>query len=133
VIKGRLTQAVEVNEEQPKRIDECASRKELTEAIKRSDEMLTIMRSRRLSRLKVRILRLRACLIREPACAIHSAYREAANKEIPKALLGQALTTDIGNTGSYAAARVHNLVREDLAAAEGIRITRPTAGAVNAA
>jgi hypothetical protein len=46
VIKGRLTQAIEVNEEQSKRIDECASRKELTEAIKRSDEMLAIMRSR---------------------------------------------------------------------------------------
>jgi hypothetical protein len=46
VIKGKLTQAVETNAAQSKQIDECASRKELTEAIKRSDEMLAIMRSR---------------------------------------------------------------------------------------
>jgi S-methylmethionine-dependent homocysteine/selenocysteine methylase len=31
---------------QSKQIDECASKKELTEAIKHSDEMLAIMRSR---------------------------------------------------------------------------------------
>jgi phage gp29-like protein len=54
---------------------------------------------------------------------IHAEYIEAANKEISKAVLGQTLTTDIGNTGSYAAAQAHNLVREDLAAADRRRIS----------
>jgi phage gp29-like protein len=54
---------------------------------------------------------------------IHAEYIEAANKEISKAVLGQTLTTDIGNAGSYAAAQAHNLVREDLAAADRRRIS----------
>ena len=54
---------------------------------------------------------------------VHSGYIEAANKEISKAVLGQTLTTDIGNAGSYAAAQAHNLVREDLAAADRRRIS----------
>lgn len=36
-------------------------------------------------------------------------------KEISKALLGQTLTADVGDVGSYAAARTHNEVRLDLA------------------
>jgi phage gp29-like protein len=54
---------------------------------------------------------------------VHSEYIEAANKEISKAVLGQTLTTDIGKAGSYAAAQAHNLVREDLAAADRRRIS----------
>jgi phage gp29-like protein len=54
---------------------------------------------------------------------VHSEYIEAANKEISKAVLGQTLTTDIGKAGSCAAAQAHNLVREDLAAADRRRIS----------
>jgi phage gp29-like protein len=54
---------------------------------------------------------------------IHAEYIEAANKEISKAVLGQTLTTDIGKAGSYAAAQAHNLVREDLAAADRRRVS----------
>lgn len=54
---------------------------------------------------------------------VHAEYIEAANKEISKAVLGQTLTTDIGSTGSYAAAQAHNLVRQDLAAADRKRIS----------
>ena len=39
-------------------------------------------------------------------------------KEISKALLGQTLTADVGDVGSYAAARTHNEVRIDLAKAD---------------
>jgi phage gp29-like protein len=53
---------------------------------------------------------------------VHREYIEAANKELSKAVLGQTLTTDIGSAGSYAAAKAHNLVREDLAAADRQRI-----------
>jgi SPP1 gp7 family putative phage head morphogenesis protein len=45
------------------------------------------------------------------------AYRtlvEACNAEISKAVLGQTLTTEIGPTGSYAAARTHMEVRADI-------------------
>ncbi|MDR3123822.1 MAG: DUF935 domain-containing protein [Treponema sp.] len=54
---------------------------------------------------------------------VHREYIEASNKEISKAVLGQTLTTDIGNAGSYAAAKAHNLVRQDLAAADRRRIS----------
>jgi phage gp29-like protein len=37
----------------------------------------------------------------------------ACSKRIQKLILGQTLTTDIGNTGSYAAAQVHDSVRDD--------------------
>jgi phage gp29-like protein len=53
---------------------------------------------------------------------IHAGYIAAANAEISKAVLGQTLTTEIGDKGSYAAAQAHNLVREDLAAADRRRI-----------
>jgi phage gp29-like protein len=38
-------------------------------------------------------------------------------------VLGQTLTTEIGNTGSYAAAQTHNEVREHIAAADRRRIS----------
>ncbi|MDR1637826.1 MAG: DUF935 domain-containing protein [Treponema sp.] len=46
---------------------------------------------------------------------IHREFVDAANAEVSKAVLGQTLTTEIGDKGSYAAAQAHNLVREDLA------------------
>jgi phage gp29-like protein len=55
---------------------------------------------------------------------VHKEYIEASNKEISKAVLGQTLTTDIGSAGSYAAAQAHNLVRQDLAAADRRRISK---------
>jgi phage gp29-like protein len=53
---------------------------------------------------------------------VHAEYISAANSELSKAVLGQTLTTEIGEKGSYAAAKAHNLVREDLAAADRLRI-----------
>jgi phage gp29-like protein len=55
---------------------------------------------------------------------VHKEYIEACNKEISKAVLGQTLTTEIGDKGSYAAAQAHNIVRRDLAAADR-RVFRP--------
>jgi phage gp29-like protein len=54
---------------------------------------------------------------------VHSAYIQMANAEISKAVLGETLTTEIGDTGSYAAAETHNDVREDIAAADRRRIS----------
>lgn len=54
--------------------------------------------------------------------SVHKEYIEAANAEISKAVLGQTLTTEIGGNGSYAAAQAHNMVREDLAAADRRRV-----------
>lgn len=53
---------------------------------------------------------------------VHAEYIAAANAEISKAILGQTLTTEIGDKGSYAAAKAHNLIREDLAAADRRRV-----------
>jgi phage gp29-like protein len=55
--------------------------------------------------------------------AVHAAYIQMANAEISKAVLGQTLTTEIGDKGSYAAAQTHNEVREHLAAADRRRIS----------
>ncbi|MDR2785472.1 MAG: DUF935 domain-containing protein [Treponema sp.] len=54
---------------------------------------------------------------------IHKEFIETANAEVSKAVLGQTLTTEIGATGSYAAAQAHNLVREDLAVSDRYRIS----------
>lgn len=54
---------------------------------------------------------------------IHADFITAANAEISKAILGETLTTEIGNTGSRAAAQTHNLIREDLAAADRRRVS----------
>ena len=44
---------------------------------------------------------------------------EFCNREMSKAVLGQTLTTDTsGSTGTYAAARVHGQVRQDLVKAD---------------
>lgn len=49
----------------------------------------------------------------------------ALNKRIQKYILGQTLTSDVGKTGSYAAASVHDLVRADRKAAD-LRLVRAT-------
>jgi phage gp29-like protein len=54
---------------------------------------------------------------------IHTNYIKMANAEISKAVLGQTLTTEIGDVGSYAAAQAHNEVRRELAAADRRRIS----------
>jgi phage gp29-like protein len=54
---------------------------------------------------------------------VHSEYIKMANNEISKAVLGQTLTTEIGSTGSFAAAKAHDLVRGDIAAADRRRIS----------
>jgi hypothetical protein len=54
---------------------------------------------------------------------IYQSYIQTANAEISKAVLGQTLTTEIGDVGSYAAAETHNEVREHLAAADRRRIS----------
>jgi phage gp29-like protein len=43
---------------------------------------------------------------------------EFMDRQISKAVLGQTLTTEIGDTGSYAAAKVHGEVRDDLVKAD---------------
>lgn len=48
----------------------------------------------------------------------HKVLAEFAEKAISKAILGQTLTTDVGDGGAYAAAKVHNDVRLDLAKAD---------------
>ena len=57
------------------------------------------------------------------AGSVHADYIKMANAEISKAVLGQTLTTEIGDKGSYAAANTHNLVREDLAQSDRRRIS----------
>lgn len=54
--------------------------------------------------------------------SVHAEYIAMANSEISKAVLGQTLTTEVGDKGSYAASKTHNMVREDLAAADRRRI-----------
>ncbi len=50
--------------------------------------------------------------------SVHKEYIDSANAEMSKATLGQTLTTEVGAVGSYAASQTHNLVRQDLAAAD---------------
>ena len=45
---------------------------------------------------------------------IYASLIEKCEKNIAKSILGQTLTTDVGNIGSYAAANTHNLVRYDI-------------------
>jgi Mu-like prophage protein gp29 len=53
----------------------------------------------------------------------YSTYLRAADDEISKAILGQTLTTQVGAQGSYASAKVHDMVRQDLADADKRRIS----------
>ena len=49
---------------------------------------------------------------------LYKMLAEFCNKEISKAILGQTLTADVGDTGSYAASKTHNEVRLDLLKAD---------------
>lgn len=49
---------------------------------------------------------------------------ELLNREISKAVLGQTLTTDVSGTGSYAAGKVHQGVRADIARADARSLER---------
>lgn len=49
---------------------------------------------------------------------IYESLAEFCNKEMSKAILGQTLTADVGDTGSYAASQTHNEVRRDLLKAD---------------
>ena len=46
MMKGKLQQAVETNIAQTKQLEACSTREELANAIKRSDELLDLMRKR---------------------------------------------------------------------------------------
>lgn len=49
---------------------------------------------------------------------LYEGLAKFCNKEISKALLGQTLTADVGDSGSYAASKTHNDVRLDLLRAD---------------
>lgn len=51
--------------------------------------------------------------VTSPASGEFEKLDQALSRRIQKLILGQTLTTDVGKTGSFAAARVHNEVRND--------------------
>ena len=53
--------------------------------------------------------------IRSQSGVVHEAFYNAQNAEIAKTILGQTLTSDIGESGSRAAAQVHYQVKADIA------------------
>jgi len=50
--------------------------------------------------------------------ALYEKLAQFGNKEMSKAILGQTLTAEVGDKGSYAASKTHNEVRLDLAKAD---------------
>ncbi len=54
----------------------------------------------------------------------YQAFSDQVDRRIQKAILGQTLTTDVRGAGSYAAAKVHDLVRMDRRLAD-VRMVRP--------
>ena len=55
----------------------------------------------------------------------------ALEKTIQRVILGQTLTSDVGETGSFAAAKVHNEVREDKRRADLRMVTRTVQALIN--
>ncbi len=49
---------------------------------------------------------------------VHKTLAEFCNAEISKAVLGQTLTTEVGERGSYAASKTHGEVRQDIKEAD---------------
>lgn len=49
---------------------------------------------------------------------VYKTLADFCNTEMSKAVLGQTLTTEVGDKGSYAAGKVHNEVRQDLKEAD---------------
>lgn len=64
--------------------------------------------------------------------AAHDSAERALNSRIQKAVLGQTLTTEVSQGGSFAAAKVHNLVREDKRNADLKMIREPAQRLVDA-
>ena len=58
---------------------------------------------------------------------VHKEFLESANKEISKAILGQTLTTEVGDNGSYAASKTHENVKNEIIEADAEMIM----GAIN--
>nr|BDD46501.1 hypothetical protein 5 [bacterium] len=56
--------------------------------------------------------------VKTSSCDIYERLIDKMNAEISKAILGQTLTTEIGNTGSYAASNTHMDVRKDITEAD---------------
>jgi phage gp29-like protein len=52
--------------------------------------------------------------VKNSSADVYERLVDKMNAEISKAILGQTLTTEIGNTGSYAAANTHMGVRQDI-------------------
>lgn len=61
----------------------------------------------------------------------HKELIDQCNNEIALALLGQTLTSEIGNTGSYAASKTHNEVRGDIVTADKRMVERAMQTLVN--
>jgi len=59
-------------------------------------------------------------------------FETAVTKRIQKLILGQTLTTDVGKTGSFAAAKVHDGVRDDKRLSDAKLITRTVQNMVDA-
>ena len=59
-------------------------------------------------------------------------FETAVTKRIQKLILGQTLTTDVGSSGSYAAAKVHDGVRQDRRNADMRLVTNTVQTLVNA-
>lgn len=62
--------------------------------------------------------------IRGSSLNVYETLANFCNKEMSKAVLGQTLTTDIGERGSYAAERGHELVRQDIVESDGKSLER---------
>lgn len=56
---------------------------------------------------------------------IYSKLVQFNNEEISKAILGQTLTTQIGDVGSYSASRVHSDIRDDILSSD-VRLVEST-------
>jgi SPP1 gp7 family putative phage head morphogenesis protein len=55
---------------------------------------------------------------------VFEAFALYCNREMSKAILGQTLTSDVDKVGSYAAAKVHDNVREDLRDADAAALAK---------
>lgn len=55
---------------------------------------------------------------KQSSVSVFESLANFCNKEMSKAILGQTLTTDIGDSGSFAASKTHGEVRQDLLEAD---------------
>ncbi len=54
---------------------------------------------------------------------VHEKIRVSLNAEFSKVVLGQTTTTELGDVGSYASTKVHDLVRLDILRSDGISLS----------